>query len=212
MKSPILVLLVLALGAASIAVGVVHGRLTNRWGTPPDMKEAARKLDSLPQEISGWECTEHDLDQRVADMLQCKGYVNRIYKNTKTGETISVVVLLGPAGPISVHTPEICYSSRDYKISSDRVKHPLDDKQDLWDLRLKSTQAGAAPLRVLYGWTNDRDWHANADPRFAYGGRPLLYKIQLAGPLPANEKAPDPCEVFLSAFLPVLREHLLNPG
>src|SRR5690349_5077895 len=102
MKSYSVVLIGIGLIAASLLVGVVHGRLTNRWGMQPDMKEAARRLDSLPEQLEGWECTSHKLDNRVSAMLQCQGYVNRVYRNTKTDETVSVVVLLGPAGPISV--------------------------------------------------------------------------------------------------------------
>ena len=206
------VLIGIGLIAASLLVGVVHGRLTNRWGMQPDMKEAGRRLESLPEELDGWECTTHDLDERVSEMLQCQGSVNRVYHNTKTGETVSVVVLLGPAGPISVHTPEICYSSQDYRITSDRVKTPINDQESLWDLRLKSNHRDASQLRVMYGWTNDGNWNATGDPRFAYGGRPLLYKIQLAGPVPNEKTDQDACRDFLKAFLPALRKHLLIPG
>lgn len=216
MKSLSVGIIGIGLIVASLLVGAVHGRLTNRWGIQPDMKEAARRLESLPEEIEGWECiaserNEHKLDDRVSEMLQCQGSVNRVYRNTKTNETISVVVLLGPSGPISVHTPEICYSSQDYRIAADRVEQKVSDKEDLWDLRLKAKESDAG-LRVMYGWTNDGNWDATVEPRFAYGGRPLLYKIQLAGPVP-NEKADqDACRDFLEAFLPVLRKHLLIPG
>lgn len=210
MKNFLLALIVVGLIGISAVVGVVHGRLTNRWGPQPDMLDAARRLESMPLDIEGWKATDHELDERVREMLQCKGHLNRVYENVKTGQRVSVVVLLGPAGPISVHTPEICYSSRDYSITSDRTNHQVDEQQDLWDLRLKSNRAGAATLRVLYGWTNDGNWHANDNPRFEYGGRPLLYKIQLAGPEPVGET--DACQDFLKAFLPVLRKHLLSPG
>lgn len=210
MKNFTLAIIAVGLIGISAVVGVVHGRLTNRWGPQPDMLDAARRLEAMPADIEGWKAVDHELDPRVAEMLQCKGYVNRVYENVKTGQKVSVVVLLGPAGPIAVHTPEVCYSSQDYSIATDRTGFKVDDRQDLWDLRLKSNRPGAAPLRVLYGWTNDGNWHANDNPRFAYGGRPLLYKIQLAGPEPVGDN--DACQEFLAAFLPVLRKHLLSPG
>jgi hypothetical protein len=210
MKSYILALSAGGLTAVSLLVGVVHGRLTNRWGPQPDMEEASRRLESMPEDIEGWHCDPHSppLDERVKEMLQCQGSLNRVYENVKTGQTVSVVVLLGPAGPISVHTPEICYSSQDYQIASDRVAYTIDSQQDLWDLRLKAKEGGA-PLRVLYAWTNDGNWDATANPRFAFGGRPLLYKIQLAGPVPNETSDQDACRDFLDAFLPVLRKHLI---
>ena len=37
-------------------------------------------------------------------------------------------MIAGPAGPISVHTPEICYSSRAYSIQEPRVQTAVSDK------------------------------------------------------------------------------------
>jgi hypothetical protein len=211
MKSYLLVLVGGGLIASSLAVGVVHGRLTNRWGIQPDMQEAGRRLKNVPTEFGPWrQVVEHQLNERVASMLQCQGSVNRVYENAHTGQRVHVVVLLGPSGPISVHTPEVCYSSRDYLITDDRIKHTVGDNQDLWDLRLKSNRPGAAQLRVLYGWTNDGNWDATASPRFTYGGRPLLYKIQLSGPVASEPGDQEACDDFLKNFLPVLRPHLLT--
>lgn len=208
MKTYILVALTVGLTGLTAVVGAVHGRLTNRWGPQTDMLEAARKLESTPKEIEGWELVREDpLSEGVVEMLQCSGYVNRTYRNEKTGDRISVVVLLGPAGPIAVHTPEICYSSRDYKITDQRTACEVGDSEKLWDLTLKSKGVVEAPLRVLYGWTNNGKWDATPDPRFAFGGRPFLYKIQMAGPVTQEH---DACQDFLASFLPVLRHHLVD--
>jgi hypothetical protein len=212
MKSFSTALVGIALLVATCVVGAVHGQLTNRWGPQPDLVAAGTLLEKMPQEIAGWVATsELPLEDNVVEMLQCKGSVSRVYEHPQTGERISVAVLLGPSGPIAVHTPEICYSSKDFRITSDRHRWSVSDTEELWDLRLKSNDAIGSPLRVLYGWTNDRYWHATKYPRFAYGGRPLLYKIQLAGPVPIEGKR-DAMKEFLAAFLPVLREHLIDPS
>jgi hypothetical protein len=208
--------LLLAVGtvllAATAVVGVVHGNLTNRWGEQPDMFAAAELLEELPESIEGWNLLRSSpLDERVKEMLQCSGSISRVYENATTGERIYVVVLLGPSGPIAVHTPEICYSSKDYRITAARQRWSLNEQEEFWDLRLKANDISGSPLRVLYGWTNDRHWHATQYPRFAFGGRPLLYKIQLAGPVPVDQGR-DACQDFLTAFLPVLRERLVGPN
>jgi hypothetical protein len=211
MKSFSLWIVGAALVAATLGVAVAHGKLSRRWGTPPDVEAAAKRLERLPTQIGDWQIKGSDqkLDERVAQMLQCNGTINRVYENTKTGDKVRVFVVLGPAGPIAVHTPEICYSSKDYKIDAPRQRWAVDDANTLWDLRLKSNDISDTPLRVVYGWTNDTHWQATDSPRFAFGGRPMLYKIQLAGPVPASEER-DACREFLSAFLPVLKKHLTD--
>jgi hypothetical protein len=208
MKSYFVALIAGGLILSSTLVGIVHGRLTNRWGVQPDMKEAARRLENTPLEVEGWQLvSEAELGQTVVEMLQCKGSLNRVYKSVKTGDYVSFVVLLGPPGPIAVHTPEICYSSRDYRIEKDRSAWLANDTDQLWDLGLKAKNEREAPLRVLYGWTSDGEWKATDDPRFAFAGQPMLYKIQLAGP-PAKGEGQDACKDFLTAFLPLLRKHV----
>jgi hypothetical protein len=164
----------------------------------------------MPLELEGWHLVrETELSKSATEMLQCKGSVRRIYENNKTGDHVSVVVLLGPSGPIAVHTPEICYSSRDYRIERDRVACELNDGDQLWDLRLKANDDRNLPLRVMYGWTNNGKWQATEQPRFTFGGRPMLYKIQLAGPVPVSEDK-DACKEFLAVFLPSLRGHVAD--
>lgn len=213
MKTYLLGLIGGGLIVSSLLVGVVHGRLTNRWGIQPDMAEAGRRLKSVPADFGDWRMSsESKLEDRIAEMLQCEGSLTRVYENTRTGQKVSVFLIVGPSGPVAVHTPEICYSSKDYRITDDRVKYTFDDQQDLWDLRLKANQAGAPPIRVMYAWTNDGNWDATANPRFAFGGRPLLYKIQLAGPIPSESGETDACRDFLAGFLPALRPHLYQAG
>jgi hypothetical protein len=96
----------------------------------------------------------------------------------------TVAVLLGPPGPISVHTPEICYSSRDFSISGDRRTVSItgrgDSNHTFWELPLKTNNVHATPLRVMYAWSAGRQWEAAKHPRFGYGGLSHLYKLQVA--------------------------------
>ena len=205
-----------ALVAMTVAVGIVHGRWTNRWGHRPDIVSASERLGNLPLVIGDWQAKKNDpLDPAVARMLQCAGSANRVYENARTGDRVAVAVLLGPSGPIAVHTPEICYSSRDYRIAQDRKRWKVveadEPGDEFWDLRMKGKDVSAAPFRVLYGWTKEKYWNASANPRFSYGGSPYLYKLQLAGPVPEEGQSNDPCREFLAAFLPVLRKHMIDP-
>ena len=218
-KSSSLIFWCLLLVASTVAVGVVHGRLTQRWGVRPDMIGAARQLEKVPEVAGDWKMVSNDkLDPKAAEMLQCTGQLNRIYQNDKTGDRISVFVILGPMGPTAAHTPDICYSSRDYDITRERqvwkIDLPDNSSHDFWDLRLAANNLDKSPLRTVYAWTNSLTWEAPSSPRFKYGGSPYLYKVQVAGPPPKDEedgKNYDACRDFLMNFLPQLREHMLSP-
>jgi hypothetical protein len=157
---------------------------------------------------------EEQLAKEVAEVLHCYGSVQRVYQHDSTGTKVSFVVLFGPMGPISVHTPEICYSSRDYSVATQRealvVQATPEVNDQLWDLRLKANRASGQPLRVLYGWTCNGVWQATERPRFSFAGKPYLYKLQLAVATPAKQQQSDMCENFLQEFLPVLRPFLLK--
>lgn len=206
-----------ALVLVTVITGAVHGRLISRWGAQPDVESAAKRLDRVPDTIGDWQrIPTEGLDPEVAKILQCHGSISRVYENMRSGERVTIAVLLGPAGPIAVHTPEICYSSRDYRIAQDRTEWSIagdegSPSDTFWDLRLDaSDDLKASPLRVIYGWTNHKHWNATKHPRFEFGGSPFLYKLQLAGPKPQGDADKDACSAFLTAFLPVLREHMID--
>jgi Protein of unknown function (DUF3485) len=201
--------------ALTIAVGYVHGRLTNRWGLRPDVQNAGKRLRQTPLDIGDWRAPgDTELDPQVQQILQTSGSLNRVYENKRTGDRVSIAVLLGPAGPIAVHTPEVCYSSQNFQVQDDRKSLTLasveEHKDELWELGLQAKDVSASNLRVLYGWTNNRFWNASENPRFLYGGSPFLYKLQLAGPPSLEGQKRDICKEFLGEFLPVLRKYMIE--
>ena len=199
----------LAVVGLTLVSGVLHGRLTNRWGSPSEMLVAAKRLEGFPQQFGSWELRESkSLSDTAVTMLQCAGYVHHIYVNRETGETVNLAILVGPTGPIAAHTPDICYSSREYEIQQPRqhakVRPAEAPDEEFWALTLRAKGIHGELLRVYYAWRNDGVWTAPNRARFALAGQPYLYKIQLACPLPSNadQADTDPGRGFLEAFLP----------
>ena len=194
--------------------GVIQGRMSNRWGPTRDALAAAKKLNDIPSQFGNWRLTSSDeITQSTLRMLECAGYVLRTYENQETGETVRMTVLLGPSGPMSVHTPEICYSSRDYTIHETRHQVPIEidgSSESFWALTFQANSLDADMLRVYYAWNPGDHWSAPDDPRFAFADRPFLYKIELASSLPpgADPEAADPCHRFLKDFVPLAKPHL----
>ena len=198
----------------TVLSGVIQGRMSDRWGPPRDVLAAAEKLNDIPSQFGNWKSESSDeIPQSTLTMLECSGYILRTYENEETGETVRVSLLLGPSGPMSTHTPEICYSSRDYTIQEDRHRVPLEidgSNESFWALTFQANNLDADMLRVYYAWNAGDHWSASENPRFEFAGRPFLYKIQLAShSLPrADLEAADPCHEFLRNFVPVARRYL----
>jgi len=214
----IILLVAIFLLASTIATGFVQGRLTNRWGLRPDTQQAAERLNSpLPATAGNWKVIKEDrFSPEVVETLHCPAHIYRVYQHQQTGDTVTIAVIVGPPGPVSVHTPEVCYSSWEYSITGARVKTPVEassgQKHVLWELALKSNDLHGAPLRVFYGWTTGSTWEAAEHPRFGYGGLPHLYKLQMSvTSQPASQATKfDPAKDFLSHFLPELQPLLVS--
>src|SRR5437764_2704974 len=170
---PLAGFLILLVG--TLGVGIVQGRITNRWGLRSDAEIAGDRLrPALPAEVGNWRMrSDEKLPDPVAAILQCNGAVSRVYEHQQTGDIVRLAVLLGPPGPISVHTPEVCYSSREYTAGGERRKTTItaDDEKThtLWQLALTANNLDSSSLRVFYGWSTGTVWEATARPRFCYG-------------------------------------------
>lgn len=203
----------LLLFVVTITSGIVHGRLSRRWGVSEELRVAGTKLEVFPTKFGNWEMvTSSGLGEYAERILECAGYVNRVYLNSETGTRVAVALLVGPAGPIATHSPEVCYSSRDFRVLDERKPVTLDVKGEpatakLWGLTFESKDQSGDLLRVYYGWNDGSGWSAPRDARLSYLGRPYLYKIQAAAKIAAdtNLQVDDPCRRFLDEFLVAAR-------
>ena len=202
---------------STLVTGWLHGSYSDRWGVRAEADRAAESLEraSLP-EVGNWRLRyETPFSPDIVKMLQCPAHMNRVYEHQQTGDLVTLSVLMGPPGPVSVHTPEICYSSRDYSIDGERRKISVGNTGEavhtFWELPLKAANADGVPLRVFYGWSSGILWEAAQYPRFSYGGS-HLYKLQMA--ITANPSLKsrdfDPAQDFLNSFLPQLQPYLVD--
>ncbi|HVX15445.1 MAG TPA: exosortase-associated EpsI family protein [Pirellulales bacterium] len=208
----------LILFAATAGSGAAAGKLGNRWGTPPDMSAAAERLARLPAECGEWQLVdERPLDEGLIEMLQCAASTNRTYRNRSSGETVHISLIVGPPGPTSVHTPEICFSSQGYHIDvpAERRRFSTTGKpgdggaaspaNEFWQTTFAPDNRQPDRLVACYGWCDGRRWLAPDHPRFAFAGAPFLYKMQLAMKISIeSEKEGDLCGDFLRSLLPAL--------
>jgi hypothetical protein len=140
--------------------------------------------------------------------LQCAGYVSRSYEHQPTGGMVNMVLIVGPPGPTSVHIPDVCYASRDYRQQGPRESVRVESEDgtqagQFWSLTMRPNDLTAVPLRSYYAWSAGDEWVAAENPRLTFGGESLLYKVQLAASITGDGKADtsDPGKLFLKSFL-----------
>ena len=201
--------IVLAVGVGLVLFsGVIYGNYSQRWGPPADLIAAGSHLKSFPDQLGNWVLVEElPMGDSPLAMLECAGYVNRRYLNQESGETVNVAIIVGPPGPTTVHTPEICYSSRAYDLQDQRRSIVIGAapavEHSFWYVDFKTRNVLADELRVYYAWSRGERWEASASPRVEFAAAPLLYKIQLAGTISPNTKEADsdPCRHLLEALI-----------
>lgn len=200
---------------AVVAAGVMHGLRTDRWGAKADVKAAAARLDDIPWKVGEWEGKPMEIDSRQLTVAEADGHLSRYYVNRRTGAEVAVVILCGRPGPLSLHSPEVCYGGAGFSLSGDRQTLPLTGEgappAELFNARFVKPGAAPETLNVFWAWkASDGNWAANSDPRVAYVRSTVLYKLYLIRRLtgPDEDLSRDPCLDFLRAFLPELEKRL----
>jgi len=201
----------LALGIAvlmTLTGGILYGNYSQRWSTSDEMQSAAAHLHRFPREIGSWKAVEDmPIEQSALTMLECEAHLNRRYVNEETGKSVQLAIMLGPPGPIAVHTPEVCYSSRAYELQDERAETALQtsagERHSFWMVDFTTRNALADGLRVYYAWSPGGKWKASNSPRFEFAGAPCLYKLQLASyvSLYSSDDGPDPGRQFLEELI-----------
>lgn len=207
---------------ASLAGDQVCRRLATGGDSEHLMQGAVSAVDQLPDAFGPWQVVEkRPLEPGVVEMLQCRGHQSRVYRNEDTGETASLVLLVGPPGPLVAHTPEVCYGSSAFRIVEAAQPETLragSAHEDKFDRAVfQSTAVGGELQIVYYAWRRlDGAWRAPRNPRMELGGGAVLYKLQVAAaksaePLDGDEerRGTDTARALLNDLLPSL-DRLLN--
>jgi Protein of unknown function (DUF3485) len=193
------------------------------------LRVASEAISRLPESIGGWKMVKSEpLSDRVLEILHCRTHQNRTYVNHDTGDSVSFIMLVGIAGPMVAHTPEICYASSTFEVvekARREVIRGTGDRADtFYRVLFQSKTLTGQKQQVYYAWRPPAGhWQAPKNPRLTLAGSPLLYKIQLATADASQTDASTKSEVkdashpttnanqrFLADLLPVLDTVLQN--
>jgi hypothetical protein len=170
--------LVIVLGTA-----LAQGMWTQRWNPSPALEIASARLAGVALTVGDWQGEDVDLDSdAVAQAKLVRAWMRR-YTHRQTGAGLTVLLMCGRAGPVSVHTPEWCYGGMGYEMAGAPITYRVGADgsaatAEFWTARFtKSGSAIPDHLRIFWAWNAVGNWEAPTHPRLAFGRYPVLYKL-----------------------------------
>ncbi len=202
--------------AVVLLSGLVHGLWTGRWETLPALEAAVARVEGVPHKVGDWEGRDLPTDPEAYAQAGALGYWMRTYTHRRTGEAVTVLLMCGPWGKMSVHTPEMCYQGAGYEIVGESARQTQalpDGKAEFWSARFRKREAaGTTFLRIHWTWSADGSWRAPDRPRWSFAGSPFLCKLYLVRDVTAEERSgADAGLAFARQFLPALKKSLFSP-
>jgi hypothetical protein len=196
----------------------VEGRWTDH-GAEAALHQAVADLGRLPLSIGPWQGQDQELDPSDIARARLAGSLWRRYHHAATGQVVSVVLVCGRPGPVSVHTPDVCYGGAGYEAVSTPVRTSVSIPQgptyEFWSGQF--SRAGAAVpenLLICWAWNAAGTWEAPEYPRLHYARFPALYKLYVISQTAPGEASSEenPCREFLRQLLPELDRCLGGAG
>jgi hypothetical protein len=176
-----------------LVANVVHGMWTGRWIHSHVLDERVAALARVPNSFSEWKGEDQKLDKGTTEAAGIAGYLMRTYHNSQ-GELVQILIVCGRPGPISVHTPEVCYAGAGYVQTSEATRTLAGTAvsgrpSDFWALDFqKPGPTGPDRIRIYYAWGTGSNWRAADNPRIEFAGTSAIYKIYLVRPAPTPEQ------------------------
>jgi hypothetical protein len=205
------ILLILSVAVFILAEGLLCGRWSGRWDGGKEPQTAEELSGRLPLTFGDWQGEPQPLDSAVIERAGFKGYILRRYANQKTGANVSVLLAWGRAGPLSVHTPEVCYGGAGFEMSTAPTRFALTPVEGSGPAEFSKANftrpdsVSSERLRVLWAWNKEGTWQTSEDSRWSFAGTPVLYKLYVDQAYWPQNEATDAtgCVEFLRDFLPV---------
>lgn len=202
-----------------VVSGVIHGLIVHRWEPGPDVTGFVASLDRIPMKLGSWKAVETKIPERHLQIGEIDGYLSRVYTNQENGSRINLMIVCGSPGPISVHTPDICFRGVGYELRDDPQQHSIGSEQDpsfaveaFFADFSKTDSIMPHNLRVVWMWCDGESFYAPDNPRISFADRSFLYKIYLTQ---VNDHAgvpleKDECVSFFKIAGPVLQREFCS--
>ncbi len=185
--------------------------------------EFAELLKNVPNTIGDWQGEDLPVEDQVRKTAGAVGrYVNRSYKNVRTGDEVNLWLICGHSRDICRHTPEICYPSSGFTTQAKEnslylISYDGGVADFFTNTFVKEDTLGRSLVRVFWSWYRPREgdkieWKAPEHPKITFGNSRALYKMYFTSQMgDIGETAEQsPCVRFARDVLPVVEKALAN--
>src|SRR5206468_1613206 len=138
--------------------------------------EAVARVEQVPLTLGTWKGKTLESDPDSFAQAGALGYWTRTYRDGPRACT--VILMCGPSGPMSVHTPDVCYLAAGYEMAGTpaHLSVPADGDQPAADFLTASFRrqgaASTTSLRIYWSWRTGGPWQAPDSPRLTFRGAP----------------------------------------
>jgi hypothetical protein len=151
------------------------------------------------------------VDPRFTEAIS--GYTFRRYVHRGSGNVVTVALMCGRPGPVSIHTPDVCYGASGYNVGSPHRTVVPGNNGEFWTAdAVKPSATGDTKLRLYWSWNDGSGWLAAENARQTFPRSHVLHKLYVIRELttPQSEEN-EPCLRFVQAFAPVLEQKVMAP-
>ncbi len=203
--------------ALVVGSGIIIGNWTGRWKDSEELKLAVSHLDRVPMVIGDWIGKPEAIDPRAIMAAELDGCVVRRYENSRSRRTITLLLVCGRPGPVSVHTPDVCYPGAGFEMAQEqpeKLSVPIDLPEEraefTWVEFEQPVSLSPERLRVYWSWKSQGAWSVPYSPRVAFGSQPFVYKLYLIQRTSQSNETVDNVAImdFLRRLLPELHQAL----
>lgn len=206
-----------------VVCGLTQGVVQRRWANDDYLPEASSRLQNIPRQFGHWTSEDLTLTDKEISTGRIAGYIRREYRHTQTNSMVGVLLMVGEAGPISLHPPTVCLAGQGFQMlrQPSTTSLPTSDSEqddDTSEFFLADFQSGQSSddllTRLYWAWSTDAIWQAAQSPRFQFAGQPFLYKMYVTERWRPSESKKDTAVAhqFLKDFLPVVKAAIQAPS
>ena len=173
---------------------------------------AAERVAGLPHSFGEW--SGEDFPVTDVDAMRRGGaveFMSRVYRRRKNEEPMSVLLVCGKPGPLSVHTPDVCYAGASFAPDPNQQRLSLTERDEFTWQSFTSSVDGRPDLEIAWSWTVDGRWSCPVSPRIKFGREPFLYKVYVARRLRGKRQPSPEIQSFLRSLVSSAQGSIFMP-
>lgn len=195
-----------------LAVTMVQGNWSERWGEHPELKIFAERVHEVPLEVGEWHGKISEApSKRIQQAAGAVAMLSADYTNTQTNQRVNIHVVCGRLQDVFYHTPDRCYPASGFAAGGSPIRQTIDlpgGKAEFFTSTFQRSEAsGTENLRIYWSWCADGQWLAPEEEKWTFAGRRALYKLYVSTSGDGDTTADHNAAVdFLRVFIPELQK------